>query len=416
MKILHTADIHVGYDTYGRLDTRTGLNTRWLDVKRCLEFMVEKALDENIDLFLFCGDAYRDALPSPTEQKIFARALRPLLDQHIPAVFIVGNHDTPVSFGKANALQIFPDLNGAVYLFDRPGTKDFETKSGKVRVVGLPWGSKSVLAGRVENEGKTPEELRALVHEIYASFIESEAERIEQEELPYPAILAAHLHVDEAKISQGSERIQVGKDPVFSVSTLAKPAFSYVALGHIHKHQDLNPSAVERGEPPVVYAGSIERISFSEAGDPKGFVIVEIDAQKRAHYRFIQTPARPFISIALDVSKDTNPMEHILEEIGKHNVEEAIVRVQIVCKQEQQRQVDFRAIKERLKGAFNILPIQLIPPEEARAARNPLITQSTSMREALERYIDAKRKDLVPQKQKLLEKFDELAAELQHLM
>lgn len=120
MKVLHTADIHIGYDTHGRLDAKTGLNSRWLDVKRSFEFMVEKAIEEDIDLFLFCGDAYRDAMPTPTEQRIFTAAVRPLLERQIPVVCIVGNHDHPVSFGRANALQVFPDLNGLIYLFDKP--------------------------------------------------------------------------------------------------------------------------------------------------------------------------------------------------------------------------------------------------------------------------------------------------------
>ncbi|MCS7211793.1 MAG: exonuclease SbcCD subunit D [Chloroherpetonaceae bacterium] len=407
MKVLHTADIHIGYDTHGRLDAKTGLNSRWLDVKRSFEFMVEKAIEEDIDLFLFCGDAYRDAMPTPTEQRIFTAAVRPLLERQIPVVCIVGNHDHPVSFGRANALQVFPDLNGLIYLFDKPRAQDFETKSGKVRIVGLPWASKSALAGLKQHAHKTDEELRAEMHEIYTEFIEAQAE--EAKELPYPVILAGHLHVDVAALSEGSERIQFGRDPMFGVASLAKRAFSYVALGHIHKHQDLNPGAVERGEPPVVYSGSIERISFSEANDPKGFVIVEFDDQKRAHYRFVETPARRFLDIAIDVRAEETPMQKVKKELEKYCASESIVRVRIACKPAQQREIDFKAIKDQLSSAFNILPIQLIVDEE-RATAQPVINKAMSMREALVRYIDVKRHDLVQKKEKLLAKFDELAA------
>ncbi len=413
MKILHTADIHVGCETHGRDDTKSGLNSRLLDVQKCLECMAQKALEEEIDLFLFCGDAYKDSQPTPTEQRIFARALRPLLDKGIPTVFVIGNHDCTFEVGKANALQIFPDLHDKVYLFSKPHSKDFETKSGKIRIVGLPWPTRNMLAGQKENLDKTPEELNALVHEIYADFIENEAEKIRNENLPYPAILAAHVHVADAIISKGSERIRSG-DPMFNVAVLAKREFSYVALGHIHKHQDLNEGAVERGEPPVVYSGSIERITFSEEKDPKGFVIVEFDEHKRATYRHVQTPARPMQTIKINIKEkgDHEVMQEILSTLSCYDTTDAIVRINIECKKNQQRLVDFIEIKKAL-SCFKLMQIKLNVHQEESVedSRRRAIAHASTMREAFSRYIDA-REDLVPKKDKLLSRFDELEHEL----
>ena len=56
MKLLHTADIHLGAKTYGRRDPDTGLNTRLLDTRRSFEVLVQRALDEDVDAFLFAGD------------------------------------------------------------------------------------------------------------------------------------------------------------------------------------------------------------------------------------------------------------------------------------------------------------------------------------------------------------------------
>lgn len=417
MKILHTADIHVGYETHGRHDTKSGLNSRWLDVQKCLEFMVQKALEEEIDLFLFCGDAYKEPQPTPTEQRIFARALRPLLDKGIPTVFVIGNHDYPTTAGRVNALQIFSDLHNKVYLFSRPHSKDFETKSGKIRIVGLPWPARHMLAGQKENLGKTPEELNASVHESYAEFIEDEAKKIRNENLPYPAILAAHIHVADAIISEGSERIK-SRDLMFNVAALAKREFSYVALGHIHKHQDLNEGAVEHGEPPVVYSGSIERITFSEEKDPKGFVIVEFDEHKRATYRHVQTPARPMQTIKINIKEkgDHEVMQEILSTLSCYDTKDAIVRINIECKKNQQRLVDLVEIKKAL-SCFNLLPIQFNVHQEKSVedSSRRAIARASTMREAFSRYIDA-RKDLVPKKDKLLSKFDELEHELNQVV
>src|SRR5690554_296040 len=130
MKILHTADIHLGITTYGRVDPSTGLNTRLQDFRRAFEFMVEQALAEDVDLFLFCGDAFRNPDPSPTEQTIFAECLQPLTERGIPIVLLVGNHDHPVTFGRASSIDIFRYLEGQARVFRRPEVATIQTKSG----------------------------------------------------------------------------------------------------------------------------------------------------------------------------------------------------------------------------------------------------------------------------------------------
>jgi DNA repair protein SbcD/Mre11 len=409
MKILHTADIHIGYDTHGRLDAKTGLNSRLLDFENCFKFMVSIALDEDIDLFLFCGDAYRDSTPTPTEQRIFARALRPLLDKQIPIVMLVGNHDNPGSFGKANSIQIFPDLHGAVRLFTKPDTQEIQTKSGRLRIVGLPWAMRSSLFTKEEHADKKPEELKQFIYEAYTRFIDAEAERIRDEKLPYPAILAAHLHVQGAEISEKSEVVFDTKDPLFAVSALAKKEFSYVALGHIHKHQDLNLGET----PPVVYSGSIERISFSEWKQPKGFVIVEIDHDHRATYRHVETPARAFVSIEVNVKSSDAPLEKIEEAISKKDIQDAIVRVRIDCTTEQRKEILQKDVQKFLTGASAIGEISITSDEETARRRAVAITQAMSVQEALAKYI-LERPDLEPLKEKLLAKALEIEHEAQN--
>jgi exonuclease SbcD len=103
MKFIHTADIHFGMENYGRIDPSTGIHSRLLDFERALTFIVDTALEENIDFFLFSGDAYKTATPSPTQQKLLMNSLFRLYKAGIPVIIIVGNHDNPLSFGKATA-------------------------------------------------------------------------------------------------------------------------------------------------------------------------------------------------------------------------------------------------------------------------------------------------------------------------
>ena len=69
IRFFHTADIHFGVENYGRIDPQSGIHTRLLDFEKVLSLCIDRAIAENIDLFVFAGDAYKTAYPTPTQQK-----------------------------------------------------------------------------------------------------------------------------------------------------------------------------------------------------------------------------------------------------------------------------------------------------------------------------------------------------------
>lgn len=85
-------------------------------------------------------------------------------------------------------------------------------------------------------------------------------------------------------------------------SQLAIQPFDYVALGHLHRYQDLNPN----GYPAIVYSGSIERVDFGERKEAKGFCLVNVERNNTTH-QFIEGPMRPFIQI--EVKLDLQAMK-----------------------------------------------------------------------------------------------------------
>ena len=89
IKFFHTADIHFGVENYGRIDPSTGIHTRLLDFKKCLEFCVDQAIEQDIDFFMFSGDAYKTATPTPTQQKLFLQQLLRLNAHGIPVAIVI---------------------------------------------------------------------------------------------------------------------------------------------------------------------------------------------------------------------------------------------------------------------------------------------------------------------------------------
>jgi DNA repair protein SbcD/Mre11 len=105
-----------------------------------------------------------------------------------------------------------------------------------------------------------------------------------------PVILTAHASVQGA-VYGGERTVMLGSDLVLSGGLVRDPRLDYVALGHIHKAQNLN----EKAHPPVVYPGSIERVDFGEAQDKKFFVIAHVErGSTRVDWRKL-TGIRPFI-------------------------------------------------------------------------------------------------------------------------
>src|SRR5579872_4618868 len=140
MRILHTADIHLGTDLYGHYDPQIGGSSRLQDFAAALDRTVDYAIDVGIDLFLFAGDAYKTRDPSPTQQREFALRLRRLLEAGIPVFLLTGNHDMPNAVARATSLDIFGALSPAGFtVANRPGIHLLNTASGPLYVVAMPW-------------------------------------------------------------------------------------------------------------------------------------------------------------------------------------------------------------------------------------------------------------------------------------
>ena len=383
MKLLHTADIHLGITTFGRVDPETGLNTRILDFKRSFEFMVERGLEAGIDCFLFCGDAYRTADPTPTQQKVFAECLRPVAEANLPIVMIVGNHDHPVTFGKASALDIFGHLDGDVYVFDEPESTRIETPAGPLQLLAMPWPIRSKILSKEAHQGKSPRALREFIEERYIAFIEQATQQMDP---ALPTVLAGHFSVQGAELA-GSERTSlIAHEPKFSTSDLTLPPIDYVALGHIHQHQ--NRSATP-SDPPVLYSSSIERVSFKEWNERKGFVLVDIETEageKETRYEFVETPARPFVALKIDAREAEDPTALILEEIEEQDLDGAIVRVRYHIEEAQVADVDTHRLRQALSEAHAVAALERdVDPTERE--RRTVVTRDSSLEDALRQYV-----------------------------
>jgi exonuclease SbcD len=382
IRFVHTADIHFGMENYGRIDAKTGIHTRLLDFKKALDSCITYAIDGAVDLFVFAGDAYKTHHPSQTHQKLLIDCFMRLHRAKIPVVIVVGNHDHPVSFGKAHALDLFGQLPlNTFQVFAKPGIKTIDTKAGPVQIVGMPWPTRSTISLSNAHVQSSQRSMSDYIASAMATIIAGHAQELDPQ---LPAILVGHLTVSSGIFSGSEKQAIYGTDPILLPSQLAIAPFDYVALGHLHRYQNLNP----HGHPAIVYSGSIERIDFGERKEEKGFCVVTIHDKQKTTHEFIKVPIRPFIQIELTLHDQKPQTEQILNELAKYTLDEAIVKIIYHLPAGMHDRVNIRAIQDACARAHmlvNILPIRHVAKRERRLGAK---TAVPDINQLLDTYFD----------------------------
>jgi len=400
IKVFHLADVHLGVENYGQLDPNTGLFSRLSDFLTAVDQVIDAASQEQADLVVFAGDAYKTRDPSPTYQREFARRIRRLSQAGLPTVLIAGNHDVPNAAGRAHTLEIFRTLEvDNVHVARDPGVFDIETAHGPVQVGTLPWIVRSGLLTRQEFKNKSLEEINAALVERVEMILNGEHGLVSRLREDIPHILAVHGTVHGA--TYGSERsVMLGQEMVLPLQLLKNPHWDYVALGHIHRHQAIEADRF----PPVVYSGSIERIDFGEEREDKGYVVAEVE-RGNTTWEFRKLDARPFVTVRVTADGE-DPTAQILDAIERKRIQGAVVRVLIRTTPDRDLLIRENEIRRALQDAFYISTIvhDVIRPERIRLGDQADIAALTPV-EALERYLQAK--ETPPERTALLKQYAE---------
>ncbi|HEY9793315.1 MAG TPA: exonuclease SbcCD subunit D [Candidatus Obscuribacterales bacterium] len=391
ISLVHTSDIHLGSgESHGRINPKTGHNVRFEDFVSAFSRSVDFAIEQQAHIYLFSGDAYRNAAPEPMYQKAFADQLRRLSQAGVTTILLVGNHDQILKSSGSHSMSVFQSLAVPnVITIDQPKLLTIDTAHGACQLIGIPHVTRHLL----------------MTHEKYASLPAAEIEKTmvrhvgdilrsfyDQLDPQLPTIATAHMMVDRARAGAEQE-LMVGYSMTFPVDLFVDPRIDYVALGHVHGHQVLR-----RSSPAIVYAGSIERVDFGEADEDKGFVHVLLQRQD-TRYQFHSLQPRPFITVELDVSSCKDPTAQLVEKIKRHVVAGCVLRVRFEITEEQAPHLDESAIREAAQGA---LSLQIKPhiAYHQRTVRMPQLTESSVVAplNALSTYLDQvapERKDVL---------------------
>jgi exonuclease SbcD len=193
----------------------------------------------------------------------------------------------------------------------------------------------------------------------------------------------------------------LGQDHWLMPGALHLPAFDYIALGHIHKHQVL------RQNPTMAYSGSLQRVDFGEESQPKGFCLIDLDpalpqGRRMTSFQFREVKARTFLTIEVDVPKSSDdPTTHVLHTISRYHVADSILRLRINLTADQNLHLRDTPLRDALKDVHVIAAIYRNVEEERRTRIAPDVAEGLPPLKALALYLDSKNTDPT-RKEKLL--------------
>jgi exonuclease SbcD len=394
VQLVHVSDIHFGSgESHGKVNPATGLNVRFEDFVAALIKVVDYSIENKIDLFLFSGDAYKNASPEPIYQKFFATELKRLSDAGIKTVLVVGNHDQILRSTSSHAMSVFQSLEvPGITIVDKPMIETIDTKSGALQLVGLPHVTRHQMLTLEKYAAVPAAQLDRMLIENVTDLLRGFYDQLDPQ---IPTVVTAHMGVDTAKAGIEQELL-IGYTLTFPAEIFVDARVDYVALGHIHKYQVVRPA-----NPAIVYAGSLERVDFGEEHEDKGFIHVRLAKEETTH-QFISIQPRTFITVEADVTEEEAPIEKLLRKIEKAITPGCVMRLRYRVNQDQLPDIDEDLLRERCAEALSVRFQPEVVPNKTRA-RLPQLTESSvaSPMVALETYLQEVAPD---RKERLLER------------
>ncbi|KAA3615366.1 MAG: DNA repair exonuclease [Calditrichaeota bacterium] len=271
IKILFFADSHLGFDLPMR--PRIQRRRRGEDFFANFQTIIKTAAEEKVDLVLHGGDLFFWAkLPNALVTKV-ALPLYDLAESGVPIYIVPGNHERsriPNHFGFAHR---------NIHIFNRPRTFVFEKNGFRLALAGFPF-----------------------ARNIYTQF-NFLINKTEYKNCATDVrLLCLHQAISGARVGAANYTFRQG--PEIIPAHFLTNDFHAVLSGHIHRAQILTSDSAGRAfSQPVIYPGSIERTSFAERNEEKGFYTLQIDSDSKVpKIEFCSLPTRPMFKIELNLT------------------------------------------------------------------------------------------------------------------
>ena len=288
MRILHTADWHIGHRLYEQ--------PRIEEHRQFLDWLLTMLQENVIDVLLVSGDIFDTAAPSSEATNLYYRFLFQLYDKtHAHAVITAGNHDSPTRLAAPHEFLRMGRIH-VVGLASEPAecVISLPSENPSIAIAAVPYLSESELSHiSFETEPERAERYRERMKAFYRQCVECMPPEL-------PKILMGHLFVHGGKAGDSERNIQIGGATAMQISDFPDDV-AYVALGHLHR-----PHAISGASYPVQYAGSPLPLRFNEANYTKKVYLLDVPTAGDVQAEEIEVP----------VFKELRTVAGNLDEVG----------------------------------------------------------------------------------------------------
>jgi len=400
MKILHTADWHIGKQLHS-----CGLAE---DHTFFLDWLAELIRERQIDLLLVSGDVFDTAYPTPQSLRLYYRFLTQLLGTGCQVIITGGNHDSPAVLNAPR--ELLHHLNIKIVGNALENIADqlirIESPNGEVVVAAVPYLRDIDLRKSVS--GAKYDDRVAILRQGIKQHYQQLADLHQAQYKGLCAVAMGHLYVNGATISESEREIHaIGGQAAFS-SEHFPDGFDYVALGHIHKPQRIANSDFIR------YSGSPLPLSFSERDDTK--FVLELSLQNTQITQIEALPVPVFRQLR-SFSGNLDQVEAALKAFAPQTRLESLVEIH-VTEPNFDPQIDFyfNQFKQDFgKENFKIIKGRLSYVNRLQGV-DELFATGTSIQDLSAREVFAKRLEVEKlddeTRQLLLEAFEEIEREV----
>ena len=272
MRILHTADWHIGHRLYEQ--------PRIEEHRQFLDWLLTTLQENAIDVLLVAGDIFDSALPSSEATDLYYQFLfRLYRETHTHAVITAGNHDSPMRLaapreflrmGRIHVVGLASEAAACVV--------NLPSENPSVSIAAVPYLSENELSHiSFETEPERAERYRERLKTFYRQCVECMPPEL-------PKILMGHLFVHGGRVGDSERNIQIGGATAMQISDFPD-GVAYVALGHLHR-----PHTISGASYPVQYAGSPLPLRFNEANYTKKVYLLDVPTAGDVQVEEIEVP------------------------------------------------------------------------------------------------------------------------------
>jgi len=396
IKILHTSDWHIGKELHKVELTE--------DMDRFFTWLIEFIRDNQVDVLLMSGDLFDQANPTQLDMKQYYAFLEKMIPLECHIVLTGGNHDSPaVLNAPKDLLQLLKiDVVGGAPETVEDLFVEYQKDDHSVVIAAVPFlrdrDIRKSVAGETYNDKieQIRDGLKTYFENVNAHY------KANYEGLPF--VIMGHLYAQGATVSDSERDIQIGNQAGVDSSIFGDQA-NYVALGHIHKPQEV-------GHPNIRYSGSPIPMSFSEKSDQKEIVLLEFEAGTMTQTRYDIPMSRKLV-----LFEDT--LDLVRQKIAAYTTDSPLTDLAEIIVREKEFSLSTMEGLEELRTVSNIPGLKIIKSkvefDNQQKGLSTLLATGTLLSEMNPEELFKKRLELEPNldnEDELLNAFREIMEQL----